>query len=243
MIIEKLNEHYAALPRDPFRIRPSGIGGCLREMAFRLAGEEAEPLRPEQARAFELGTQRGEALERAAKAVWPSAETQVAVKIPVGRFVLDGTLDLWLPEERTVVDFKTQATFGFALLYSEGVSPEYMLQIHAYRHGIAIHKGLPVQDIRALLVYEAKDSDGRKSIRAQDLKEVEVPFTDELERRYQARVKELALLMEMQAQRKLEPGVIGGLQKTNGKVPWKCREENGKALYCSIGPTRGKCFG
>lgn len=247
-IVEKLNSYYSARSvteraTRAYKIGPSNMGSCLREMAFLLNGLEPGPLRPEQARTFELGSQRGEALEKAAKAIWPDAQSQVPVRIPCGKHTLEGTCDLWIPSERTVVDFKTQATFGFGLLDSEGASIEYRLQVHAYRAGMTQGvMGWDVGAVRAVIVYEAKDSDARKQIKAQELKAIEVPWTEELEATYQKRLKEIALLLDLKGDGTLDPTLVAGLAMTNGKRHWKCREEGGKGLYCAVGPTQGRCF-
>jgi hypothetical protein len=163
---------------------------------------------------------------------------------------MEGTVDLWIPSLLTVVDWKTVSVFGFSNLDVEGVSFDYQMQIHAYRHGIfaadppCTHPDLPGmtkclstlgvrrQDIRAVLVYEAKDSDARKGVKAGQLKEMEVPYTDELEARYQARLEALHGLKGR------DPFSVDGLPKDH----WKCRtEKDGRPKYCPIGPVRGKC--
>lgn len=217
---------------------PSSLGDCLRKQAWLLTGLEPLPLPPETVRTFELGHQRGEALERACKEIWPDAQSQVPVRIPMGRFVLAGTADLWIPSIRTVVDFKTQATFGFALLDTEGVSEEYALQIHAYRHGIDLGGdwARSVRDIRAVVIYEAKDSDARKGIKAQSLKELEVPWTEDLEARYQKRLMDLEGLLIRKEQGTLDPTTIPELPRdSKGYKSRKCK-------FCSIGEERGGCY-
>ena len=248
MIAEKLNEWYAAkgmqdqARRDEehggHKLGPSSLGDCLRKQAWLLSGLTPLPLTPENVRTFELGHQRGEALEAACKEIWPDAQSQVPVRIPLGKFELRGTADLWIPSIRTVVDFKTQATFGFALLDTEGVSEEYALQIHAYRHGIDLGGdwASSAKDIRALVVYEAKDSDARKGIKAQSLKELEVPWTEELEERYQRRLMDLEGLLIRKEQGILDPTTIPELPRdAKGYKSWRCR-------WCSIGEERGGCY-
>ena len=77
MIASKLNEHYARKgvkdterryqERGGFTVGPSSLGDCLRKTAWLLSGLTPEPLSPETVRTFELGHQRGEALEKACK--------------------------------------------------------------------------------------------------------------------------------------------------------------------------------
>ena len=266
-ILDRIQEHYAKLAlensKEPWRPRPSNLGGCLREMAHRLSGMEPYPNSPESMRTFELGTQRGAALEEIAKA-WPFAQTQVEVIIDLGfdeaeaaevlmPIAMPGHLDLWLPAERTIVDFKTSGVFGFSMEYDGG----YDLQLQAYRHGIVnMDVSFPhwseggvgaefhdLSDIRCVLVYECKDSDARKGVRAGALKEVEVPHTEELEERYQRRLKEIRDMLLLKARGQLDPTLVAGMPRENGKEHWKCKMRDGMPMYCSIGTVRGKCNG
>lgn len=265
-ILYRLNEHYAKLALEdskrPWIPRPSALGGCLREAAFRLSGMEPYPNSPESMRTFELGHQRGAALEEIAKA-WPFAQTQVEVSIPMGwqhhdfgwepsegrdspkEEYMKGTIDLWLPTERTIVDFKTSGVFGFSMDYDGG----YDLQLQAYRHGM-LHfftgdnqPKVLLEQIRCVLVYECKDSDARKGVRAGALKEVEVPHTEELEERYQQKLKDIRTMLLLKARGALDPTLVAGMPRENGKEHWKCRMKDGMPMYCSIGTVRGKCNG
>lgn len=258
-LVAKLNAFYAAKgkrdqerrteERVGYKIGPSGIGDCLRKHAWLMTGLEPLPLSPETVRTFELGTQRGEALEAACKEIWPDAQTQVPIRIPLGRFTMTGTLDVWIPSERTIVDFKTQATFGYGLLDTEGVSDDYALQIHAYRDGLWNQRGTLYEDsaplsllhdareIRCLVVYEAKDSDARKGIRAQELKALEVPWTEALEERYQTRLREIEGMMLREEMGALDPTAYPELPLKAGKKHWKCGDR-----YCPVGQTRGRCY-
>jgi hypothetical protein len=255
MIVEAVDAYYAKRAQEsgePFRIRPSGLGDCLRKTAFLLSGAEREPLSAETARVFEHGHARGSRLEEIARDIWPDAQTQVPVEIPVPWGTMQGTIDIWIPSLLTVVDWKTVSVYGFGLLDTEGASEDYKLQIHAYRHGLLdwfkkAGVGNPYLDempkdwrdrgIRSVLVYEAKDSDARKGVRAGQLKEIEVPFTDELEERYQRRLGELALLNAARGGGTFDPFLVPGLPKEH----WKCKVKDGKPLYCPIGPLRGRC--
>jgi hypothetical protein len=248
MIVEKLNEEYATQAASealmPFYPRPSALGGCMREMAHRLAGMPAEPRTPESMRLLELGHQRGEELERRAKTCWPDAETQVAVQVPTPWGSMPGTVDLWIPSLRTIVDFKTAGAYSMGLVVSGEKEDEgYALQLNAYRHGIqAKQTGLPaLHEIRTILVYEAKDSDlpgyGKpKRFTAGMLHEVEVPYSPDLEERYQARLKEIALLLGGN----IKPEFVSGVYGIKGQ-DWRCRMKDGRPLYCSVGTIRGSC--
>lgn len=265
-LLDRINEHYAKIALEdskrPWVPRPSALGGCLREAAYRLSGMQPYPNSPESMRTFELGHQRGAALEEIAKS-WPFAQTQVGVEVDlgfgddereelfplwskynlqtvgtVGRMI--GSLDLWLPSERTIVDFKTTGVFGFAMDYDGG----YDLQLQAYRHGMLNfftgdnQPDVLLREIRCVLIYESKDSDGRKGVRAGQLKEVEVPHTDELEERYQAKLKDIRNLLLLKARGALDPTLVAGMPSGH----WKCRNnDKGHPLYCSIGKTRGQC--
>lgn len=243
MIVEHINAWYEkkakreqAERRETYgghKLGPSNLGDCLRKTAWLLSGVEPLPLTPETARTFELGSQRGEALEKACKEIWPDAKSQVPIRIPIGKYEILGTCDLWIPGLLTVVDFKTQAAFGFGLLAEEGVSEEYALQVHAYR--AALFPG-SAPAIRALVIYEAKDSDPRKSVKAQQLAELEVPWTQALEDKYQARLRELEGILIRREQGNLDPRSYKELPlDSKGKKSWKCR-------YCSIGEDRGACY-
>jgi hypothetical protein len=249
MIIEAINGFYASRAKEAqddfrFRVRPSNLGDCLRKSAMLLAGVEREPLAPESSRVFEHGHARGARLEEIARHIWPDAITQMPVEIPVPWGAMPGTVDLWIPSLMAVVDWKTVSVFGFANLDVEGVSEDYQLQIHAYRKGIEnLFSSRPYIGLQghlhAVLVYEAKDSDARKGVRAGELKEIEVPYTDELEAKYQWRLQEYKALLAAKAAGTLDPFAVPGLPKDS----WKCRvEKDGKTpKYCAIGPLRGKC--
>lgn len=239
MIVERINEFYQASEKnETFRFRPSGLGDCLRKQAFLLSGMEPFPPSPESLRVFELGHQRGEALERAACEAFRDARSQVPVRIEHGSIVLNGTCDLWIPSLRTIVDFKTVGGFGAGLLATEGVSIDYQLQVHAYRDGLARAEEMKVRDLRALIVYECKDADSRKGIRSGQLIELEVPWTEELEGKYLDRLDQLGRLSILKDVGQLDPYGVEGLPKEH----WKCRVgKDGKPLYCSIGPERGRC--
>lgn len=262
MIVEKLNEAYSAQAGEEakraFYPRPSALGGCLREMAWLLSGATQEPRTPESMRLLELGHQRGEELERRAKEIWPDAETQVKVEIPVPWGTMPGTVDLWIPSLSTIVDFKTAGAYSMGLIVAGEKEEEgYALQLNAYRHGLAArhgvysnylpgttYKGIDLSNgyIRTVLVYEAKDSDARKGVTAGMLHEVEIPYTAELEQRYQKRLLDISLMLDMSKNGILDPTLIAGMPKdSKGKEHWKCRMKDGKPLYCSIGTIRGKC--
>ena len=247
MIADKLNELYsvqaAEEAKKPWYPRPSGLGGCLREFAWLLSGAEAEPRTPESMRLLELGQQRGEELERRCKLIWPDAEAQVAVQIPVPWGSMPGTVDLWIPSLRAIVDFKTAGAYSMGLIVAGEKEDEgYALQLNAYRHGInARWQTLcSLGETRTVLVYEAKDSDARKGVTAGMLHEVEIPYTAELEARYQARLKEIGLLLSLG--KDLDPTLIAGMPSEKGKPHWRCRlSKDNKPLYCSVGPIRGSC--
>jgi hypothetical protein len=222
------------------------MADCLRKLAWLQLGTEPFPLSPETKRTFELGTQRGGTLEDVARAIWPDAQSQVPVKIKLGRFSLEGSADLFVPRLRTLVDFKTIGSFGAGLLSSEGASEDYKLQVHAYRDGL--HQALslggmddccpPIESIRAFIVYEAKDSDARKGVKAGQLIELEVPWTEDLEERYQTRLMELEGMLIRHEQGTLDPLAYPELPlDKKGEKSWKCRHP-----YCSVGQERGQCY-
>jgi hypothetical protein len=260
VLVEAINAWYAekGVRDDAKRVEEKGavwpwspysLGHCLRKQAHLLAGLKPTPAEANAVRTFELGHQRGEALEAACKEIWPDARSQVPIRIPLGKFAMTGTVDLWIPSLRTIVDFKTQATFGFGLLDTEGVSEDYQLQIHAYRNGLVLSEEMPlggsvastayasaVTGVRCVVVYEAKDSDARKSIKAQELKELEVPWSEELEERYQTRLREIEGMLIRQEQGTLDPKAYAELPLgPKGGKSWKCR-------FCSIGEERGGCY-
>ena len=219
-------------------------------MAWRMSGAPAEPRTPESVRLLELGTQRGEELERRCKAIWPDAETQVELSIPAPWGTMKGSVDLWIPSLRTIVDFKTAGAFSMGLIVSGEKEDEgYALQLNAYRHGI--HELMmwtepnrlePHRVARTILVYEAKDSDARKGVTAGMLHEVEIPYTEDLEHRYQLRLATLDALMRAHGAGVLNPLDVPGMPKdAKGNESWRCRMKDGKPLYCSIGTIRGSC--
>jgi len=250
MIADKLDAWYIEHQEQrPFRFSPSNLGDCKRKQAWLLSGMEQLPLEAPTLRTFELGHQRGERLEDVCKRIWPDAQSQVHISIKCGKYKLEGTCDLWIPSLKTIIDFKTQSVFGFGLLEAEGVSREYQLQIHAYRHGIfeglAAFDGVDVgysplmdrpQDIKCLVIYEAKDSDARKGVKAQSLKEIEVPWSEDLDKEYHLAMFRIEGLLIRKEQGNLDPRVIPELPlEKNGKHSWKCR-------YCPIGEERGECY-
>ena len=246
MIAEALNAKYVENELQqrferPWKIGPSNLGDCLRKTAFLLQGQsKVLPPPPESLRVFELGHQRGERLEELCKDIWPDARTQVPVRIMAGKHEIKGTADLWLPSKRLVVDFKTAGSYSAGLLSSEGPSADYQLQVHAYRMGIAEAETIAPMMVTCLIVYEAKDSDARRGVKAGQLIECPVPWDSGLVERYEARLAELAKLMDLKESRKLDPFEVDGLPKNH----WKCRNgADGQPLYCSIGSKQGRCHG
>lgn len=254
MIAEALNERYLALDKKareerPFKIGPSNLGDCDRKLAFLLSGFVGRPISAEAARVFELGHQRGARLEELAKDIWPDARTQVPIRLPLYESAasavadspdgfIEGTADLWIPSQKLVVDFKTIGSFGAGLLAGEGPSEEYKLQLHAYRAGIGAAECIAPATINAVLVYEAKDSDARKGVKAGSLIECEVPWTQELEERFQIRLSLVARMLSLKRLGQLDPTKFEGLPKTH----WKCRNgSDGQPLYCPVGSKDGGC--
>ena len=253
MIVEKLNALYAEQARaetsQAWRPRPSALGGCMREAAWLLSGAEREPRTPESLRLLELGTQRGEELERRARLAWPDAEVQVPVSIPVPWGVMEGTVDLWIPSLRCIVDFKTAGAYSMGLVVSGEKQDEgYALQLNAYRHGI-VGSEIDVEylaSVRTILVYEAKDSDARKGVTAGMLHEVEIPYAAALEDLYASRLQQWKTLLDSLDSGSLRPTDVAGVfrDSKDGKPNWRCRmSKEGKPLYCSVGPLRGQCGG
>lgn len=254
MIAEALNARYLELDKReraerPFKIGPSNLGDCDRKLAFLLGGFQGRPISAESARVFELGRQRGDRLEELAKDIWPDARTQVPIRLPIyetaASAVADeptdhiiGTADLWIPSLKLVVDFKTVGSFGAGLLAGEGPSAEYMLQVHAYRAGIGAAECIAPATIQGLLVYEAKDSDARKGVKAGSLIECDVPWTPELEETFQKRLSLVGRMLSLKRLGQLDPTKFEGLSKTH----WKCRNgSDGQPLYCPVGSKDGGC--
>lgn len=228
--------------KGPWTPRASGCGGCLREMAHLAAGFVPRPPSPESLRVFELGHQRGAELGRRLKAIWPDAmlELDVRIRYPGSIEYMSGHVDAWIPSTSTIVDFKTTGAYKAGLLLSglEGPGEEYELQLQAYRHGVAAFAGIAPQSIKCLLVYEVKDSDARKGVTAGQFLEVEVPWTSDLEARFQLRLAALGALVRDQAAGTVDPLAAPGMPKGH----WKCKTDaGGRPLYCRIGPTIGKC--
>ena len=259
-IAERLSESYREDPKPgPWFPRASQCGGCLREYSHLAAGFPARPPSPESLRTFELGHQRGAELARRAKEIWPDAELELEVQVPLpdSPYVMFGHVDLWIPSLRTIVDFKTAGGFKMGLLAQgkEGAGEDYEMQLQAYRWGIveadrADWKGEPFEDepplgpedIRCVLVFEAKDSDARNGVTAGMLHELDVPHTAELEERFQQRLRALAAILRDRDEGKLDPTSAPGVYGIKGK-DWRCKERGGVALYCKIGPELGKCRG
>lgn len=250
-IADALNRAYTYPAKvETWRPRASGVGGCLRAMAHLAAGVTPRPDTPESERVFELGHQRGAELARRAKEIWPDAELELEVEVPLPdtSYRMRGHLDLWIPSLRTIVDFKTAGGFKMGLLAkgTEGAGEDYELQLQAYRHGIvdrtepwAFQGVAQLQDIRCVLVFEAKDSDARNGVTAGQLIEVEVPHTDELEQRFQTRLRALADILRQRDSGTLDPKSYPGMPNPSGH--WRCKEKDGRSLYCSIGRKVGEC--
>jgi hypothetical protein len=183
----------------------------------------------------------------------PQCATTVSVLVPGTAEAMSGHFDVWIPSLRTIVDFKTAGGFKMGLLAGgqEGAGEDYEMQLQAYRHGISGSltrdvsmpddtlkmRPLWTHEIRCVLVFEGKDSDARKGITAGQFIELEVPHTEALEARFQARMKAIGELANARAAGTLEPTTIPGMQKGH----WRCKEKDGVPLYCSIGPKIGKC--
>lgn len=260
-IAERLSASYQEEPEPgPWFPRASGCGGCLREMAHLAAGLTARPASPESLRTFELGHQRGAELARRAKAIWPDAECELEVSIPLPNspHVMLGHLDLWIPSLRTIIDFKTAGGFKMGLLAQGkvGAGEDYEMQLQAYRHGVlhrawefslisspgeTYHGIYDARSIRCLLIFEAKDSDARNGVTAGMLHEVEVPHTAELEARFQQRMSALAAILRDRDAGTLDPTSAPGVWGTKGD--WRCKQDRttGRPLYCKVGPEVGKC--
>jgi hypothetical protein len=243
VIAAALNARYVELEKAqrlerPWKLGPSNLGGCLRQTAFMLSGFEGRAPGPDALRVFELGHQRGERLEELAKDIWPDAKSQVPVRLMAGKREIKGTADLWIPSKRLVVDFKTAGAYGAGLLSTEGASADYQLQIHAYRRAIGGAECIAPAAIKALIVYECKDSDARKGVKAGGLVEVEVPWTRELDATLDARLGEIERLLALKGLGQLDPLKVQGLPRTN----WKCRsDKDGNPLYCPVGSKDGRC--
>jgi hypothetical protein len=254
MIAEALNERYLAVDQKEraergWKIGPSNLGDCARKLAFLLNGFEARPLSPEAVRVFELGRQRGDRLEELAKDIWPDARTQVPISIPLFDGVpvsmhakeedrLYGTADLWIPSLRTVVDFKTAGAYSAGSLATEGPSREYQLQVHAYRYAIGAAECVAPAIIKAFLVYEVKDTDARRGVKAGQLIEVEVPWSADLDDELQVRLAMVARMHALKRRGALDPKKFEGLPKSH----WKCRNgADGQPLYCPVGSFAGGC--
>jgi hypothetical protein len=258
-IADRINAAYRAqllsesAQRGAWWPRASGYGGCLREHAHLLAGFEPRPTSPESERVFELGHQRGARLAQVARTIWPDAvcELEVEIPIPGHERPMHGHLDLWIPSERLIVDFKTAGGFKMGLLVTgaEAAGEDYEMQVQAYRHGIVsrvaqlcvgpnddLHE---LHHIKCLLIFEAKDSDARKGVTAGQLVEVEVPHTEELEARFQARMKAIGEMLTAHNSGTLDPKAIPGMPDPSKH--WRCKVKDGRPLYCSIGPKVGQC--
>lgn len=253
VVVDALNKAYTYPAKtETWYPRASGCGGCLRAMAHLAAGFPPRPDTPESERTFELGHQRGAELARRAKKIWPDAEMELEVSIPLPgtTYSMRGHLDLWIPSLRTIVDFKTAGGFKMGLLAQgkEGAGEDYEMQLQAYRHGIimeAVNDPEPHNwrvfpaDIRCVLVFESKDSDARNGVTAGQLIEVEVPHTEELESRFQIRLQAIADILKARDAGTLDPKSVPGMPNPSGH--WRCRERDGRSLYCSVGRTAGEC--
>ena len=243
MISDAINARYVELEKSqrierPWKLGPSNLGGCLRQTAFMLDGFEGRAPGPDSLRVFELGHQRGARLEELSKDIWPDAKSQVPVRLMAGPHEIKGTADLWIPSLRLVVDFKTTAAYGAGLLSTEGASADYQLQIHAYRRAIGDAECIAPAAINAVIVYECKDSDARKGVKAGGLVEVEVPWTRELDVNLDTRLGEIERLLTLKGLGQLDPLSVQGLPRTN----WKCRsDKDGNPLYCPVGSKLGRC--
>ena len=62
-----------------------------------------------------------------------------------------------------------------------------------------------------------------------------MPWTEELEERYQTRLREIEGLLLRREMGTLDPTKVPELPLVNGKESWKCR-------YCAVGKARGQCY-
>jgi hypothetical protein len=112
----------------------------------------------------------------------------------------------------------------------------------SYPETIPMHWDVPysVKDIMGLVVYEAKDSDGRKGVRGGQIKAIEVPWDPELEEKYQERLRAMEAMLSLHAiDESFDPKLYSPLPlERKGKKmvkSWRCR-------FCSVGEERGECY-
>lgn len=119
--------------RDPTRLTLSGLGGCTRAAAYRVARTWPSDSHPgEEARQALLGTWLHEKLLPAmAKVAGPGAVVEYAVKLRAGGLTLRGTLDL--ATDRLVLDLKSVREWRLhGVRRDDAPYDEHYLQVFGY---------------------------------------------------------------------------------------------------------------
>ncbi|BDT39574.1 hypothetical protein [Streptomyces yaizuensis] len=129
-------EHQTARGDSLFALTMSGLGGCRRQAAYRLAA--TEPTDPDlvagEHRTANLGTAVHRILLPALAHVLPgpaAAEAPVVLQDGSARGV-PGTTDLWWEPARAVIDLKTVGEHKLDRVLTRGESPEHRKQVGGY---------------------------------------------------------------------------------------------------------------
>lgn len=165
---------------DLYALTMSGLGGCTRQAAYRLARTPpSEDQVHGEMREANIGTMIHAGL-LPNLALLLGGQEEIAVQLRAAGLVINGRSDLYVPGLATVCDLKTVGLYKFGAL-SETVNRSHRLQVAGYALG-AQQSGLDVQWIA--WVYLDRSS-GADYVIAE-------PFTEELVELVEQRCAELA---------------------------------------------------
>lgn len=169
---------------DLYALTMSGLGGCTRQGAYRVAGTEpSEELRFGQMREANIGTMIHLGLLPHLAALLGGAE-EIDVELATDALTIKGRSDLYIPGLKLVGDLKTVGLYKFGML-GETANQAHRLQVAGYALGF-IRSAKPVDWIAWLYVDR---SSGAEHI-------VVERWSDELVELVEDRCEELAMFAE-----------------------------------------------
>ncbi len=169
---------------DLFALTMSGLGGCSRAAAYRIARTEpSEPLVFREMREANIGTMMHLGL-LPHLARFLAGEEEVAVTLREGGLVIKGRSDLYTERDKLVADLKTVGQYKFTAL-GETANRSHRLQVAGY--ALAVQQG--GQEVEWVAWVYVDRSSGQDQIIAE-------PFGEELINLVRERCAELATYAE-----------------------------------------------
>jgi hypothetical protein len=166
---------------DLYALTMSGLGGCTRQAAYRVAkAEPSEELVFGEMREADIGTMIHAGLLPHLAEILGGAE-EIDVVTRAAGLVIKGRTDLYVESLALVGDLKTTGTYSFGTIGVDAV-PRHRMQVAGYAYGL-LQSGKPVRWIA--WVYLDRSS-GKERI-------IVEPWTDELAAMVEQRCEEIAM--------------------------------------------------